>query len=155
MYSGDFLETIKELHHNRGVPWTEIARALPVSRQLLYDLIKNRKRITAKVFKRAEIALPELLLRNPRLKRTRDPRLRRLKVYFLEDTEDAVMDPASTPAQEDEERYRLWRERSRANSKPVYDRDIRLRIKEEKERQARERDKVWLERLRSVWWGRK
>jgi len=153
MYSSNFLETIKELHYNRGVPWTEIARALGISRQLLYDLIKNRKRTTAKVLKRAEIALPQLLLRNPRLKRTRDPRLRRLKVYFLE---DVVTPSVSTPAQENEEGYRLWRKRlSGEYPKPMDDRERRAKIKEEELEKARKLEKAWNERLRSVWWGRK
>lgn len=46
---------------NRGVPITEIARELGVSRRLLYYLMDFQKRISPRVFKRAEIVFQDLL----------------------------------------------------------------------------------------------
>jgi AraC-like DNA-binding protein len=60
MFNGDFSETIKELHYNRGVPITEIATELGVSRRLLYYLMNFQKRISPRVFKRAEIVFQDL-----------------------------------------------------------------------------------------------
>ena len=148
MLSGEFLDQLSELHTRRGVPYTEIAREMGVSRQLLNDLKNNRKRITNRVLERAQNAFPLLLEKNPRLKRP--------GVYYLDDTTDAVKAPDSTPAQDEREEYRLWRQRLlREHPARVDDREIRLKIKEEEIKMAREREAAWYEWLRSVWWGRK
>jgi len=69
MYNGDFLKTLEELHSNRGVPITEIAMRLGVSRRLIYYLENSQKRVTRGVLKQADIVFPVLLSENPRLQR--------------------------------------------------------------------------------------
>jgi len=148
MYSGDFFTAIEELTKNRGVKITWIAKALGISRRYLYYLINNQKLPGPRLLQRADVALPELFSKKYRLKRP--------GVYFLEDSEDTVTAPTPAPIQDQRREYRiLWERPPGVHLQPIDDREIRLRIKEEKERQARERDRVWLERLRSVWWGRK
>ena len=67
MFNVDFLKTIEELHFNRGLSITQIARELGVSRRLMYYLRNLQKPVTPKILKRAEVVFPELLSKNPPL----------------------------------------------------------------------------------------
>ena len=146
MYNGDFLMILEELHSNRGVPITEIARELGISSRMIYYLKKGEKRFTAKILERADTVFPDLLSRNPRLKKP--------GVYFLEDSEDSVTAPTSTPLQDEREEHRLWRERLSRTHLQGRD-DSKAAVKAEEIKMARERNKIWLENLRRIWWGRK
>jgi hypothetical protein len=61
MNSTDFVETIKELHKNRGVHLTEICRELKISLRWLYCLKSQQYRINQRILNRAEVVFPELL----------------------------------------------------------------------------------------------
>lgn len=146
MYNGDFLKTLEELHSNRGVLITEIAGELGISKRMIYYLKKGGKRFTVKILKRADMVFPDLLSRNPRL--------RRPGVYFLKDSEDTVTAPASTSVQDEREGYRLWRKRLPGKHLQGID-DPKAAVKAEEIKMARERERIRLGNLGRIWWGRK
>lgn len=82
MFNGDFLETINELHHNRGVDITSIAKELGISRRMVNYLRSGKKQFSSKILKRADMVFPNLLSTHPRRKQTTHG----MPIYFLEDS---------------------------------------------------------------------
>jgi hypothetical protein len=132
MLNGDFLKTIEELHYNRGVPITEIARELGYPREYIHQLRSSKKRVTPEMLKRAEIVFPELLSKYPPLRGS--PKFRE-EVYPFHGKKEREKSLIATI-----EKNRIRREmlngsfwaKKEGKSEPFDNREMRLRIKEER-----------------------